>query len=82
MPDRWGETIDVPLCTLGDLVERHGLPVFAKIDIEGYEDKALAGGEQLAFMGPGWMTSADVIERLDPRREREPIAHDVYARLR
>jgi FkbM family methyltransferase len=122
MPDRWGETIDVPVHTLDQLVERHGAPVFAKIDIEGYEDKALAGlgrpirglsfeyqcpaldmtqrcldrlmalgqyefqlaaGETLAFMTPEWMTAADVMERLQQRREREPIAHgDVYARLR
>lgn len=121
MPDRWGETIDVPVQTLDDLAERHGLPVFAKIDIEGHEDKALAGlgqpirglsfeyqcpaldmtqrcldrladlgryefqlaaGETLAFMTSDWMTAVDVIERLERRREREPIAHgDVYARL-
>jgi FkbM family methyltransferase len=122
MPDRWGGTIDVPLHTLADLVERYGLPVFAKIDIEGYEDKALAGldqpvrglsfeyqcpaldmtrrcldrleelgsyeyqlavGETLAFSQSGWMTAAEVMERLEQRREGEPIAHgDVYARMR
>jgi hypothetical protein len=33
-------------------------------------------------MAPGWMTAAAVLERLERRREQEPIAHgDVYARL-
>ena len=43
LPDRWSGTIDVPVRTLDQLVERHGVPAFAKIDIEGYEDKALGG---------------------------------------
>lgn len=43
LPDRWIDTFDVPVSTLDDLISRHGEPAFIKIDIEGFEDKALAG---------------------------------------
>lgn len=39
----WSETISVPVTTLDALVARHGMPSFIKIDVEGYEDEALAG---------------------------------------
>jgi FkbM family methyltransferase len=40
---RWSERISVPMTTLDALVARHGSPVFAKIDVEGFEAEALAG---------------------------------------
>lgn len=40
---RWDEERAVDLCTLEQLIERHGLPRFCKIDIEGGEEEALQG---------------------------------------
>jgi FkbM family methyltransferase len=40
---RWTKTIDVPMTTLDALIARHGMPSFAKIDVEGFEAEVLAG---------------------------------------
>lgn len=40
---RWTKTKIVPMRTLDDLIARHGLPRFVKIDVEGFEDEVLAG---------------------------------------
>ncbi len=39
----WTKIAVVPLTTLDALIERHGLPRFVKIDVEGFEDEVLAG---------------------------------------
>lgn len=39
----WDRTVTVPCLTLDRLVAAHGLPAFAKIDVEGFEDRVLAG---------------------------------------
>jgi FkbM family methyltransferase len=39
----WDETISVPLVTLDMLIEKHGAPAFAKIDVEGFELNVLNG---------------------------------------
>jgi FkbM family methyltransferase len=36
----------VPMTTLDALIARHGLPAFCKIDVEGYEERVLAGLSQ------------------------------------
>ena len=40
---RWDETVEVPVTTLDALIERHGVPDFCKIDVEGMEAEILAG---------------------------------------
>lgn len=42
----WDETISVPAVTLDGLIAAHGVPVFVKIDVEGYELHALKGLSQ------------------------------------
>jgi FkbM family methyltransferase len=39
----WDRVIDVPCLTLDSLISDHGQPVFIKIDVEGLEDRVLAG---------------------------------------
>lgn len=39
----WDREIEVPCTTLDALVARFGVPAFAKIDVEGFEDSVLAG---------------------------------------
>ncbi|MGK5681086.1 FkbM family methyltransferase [Actinoplanes sp. URMC 104] len=39
----WDEVLTVRVLTIESLVRRFGTPAFIKIDIEGYEDQALAG---------------------------------------
>jgi FkbM family methyltransferase len=39
----WTGTLIVPLVTLDNLARRHGVPVFVKIDVEGFEESVLQG---------------------------------------
>jgi FkbM family methyltransferase len=39
----WDGSIDVPVTTLDALIAAHGEPAFIKIDVEGFEEEALAG---------------------------------------
>ena len=41
--ERWPGRLSAPAITLDQLIERHGEPIFAKIDVEGFEAEALAG---------------------------------------
>jgi len=42
-PEAWLEPIEVPVVTLDSLIERHGVPAYCKIDVEGFEPQALRG---------------------------------------
>jgi FkbM family methyltransferase len=39
----WDHAVEVDVTTLDDLIKVHGLPVFCKIDVEGYECEVLRG---------------------------------------
>ena len=39
----WEKSIEVPATTLDALIATHGRPAFIKIDVEGFEEEALAG---------------------------------------
>lgn len=39
----WDREILVPCVDLGGLIRAHGVPAFVKIDVEGFEDRVLAG---------------------------------------
>ncbi|GJD53143.1 hypothetical protein OPKNFCMD_5914 [Methylobacterium crusticola] len=39
----WSAAVTCPATTLDGLVRRYGRPAFVKIDVEGYEDRVLAG---------------------------------------
>jgi FkbM family methyltransferase len=40
---RWTRSVAVPVTTLDALIEKHGMPAFIKIDVEGFEHEALQG---------------------------------------
>jgi FkbM family methyltransferase len=40
---RWREQVEVAVTTLDALIAEHGVPVFCKIDVEGYEHAVLEG---------------------------------------
>jgi FkbM family methyltransferase len=40
---RWRERVDVEVTTLDALIAAHGVPIFCKIDVEGYEHAVLEG---------------------------------------
>jgi FkbM family methyltransferase len=42
----WDGQVEVPATTLDALIARFGAPAFAKIDVEGFEDRVLAGLSQ------------------------------------
>jgi FkbM family methyltransferase len=41
--ERWPGRFIAPAITLDQLIERHGEPIFTKIDVEGFEAEALTG---------------------------------------
>lgn len=40
---RWSETVEVDVTTLDALIAKHGIPIFIKLDVEGFEAEALHG---------------------------------------
>ena len=44
--ESWPNSVQVPVTTLDALIAAHGMPAFAKLDIEGFEAEALGGLSQ------------------------------------
>ena len=40
---RWTKSVTMPATTLDALIDKYGTPAFIKIDVEGFEEEALAG---------------------------------------
>ncbi|HKO71674.1 MAG TPA: FkbM family methyltransferase [Bradyrhizobium sp.] len=40
---RWTKSVTMPLTSLDVLIDKYGTPAFIKIDVEGFEEEALAG---------------------------------------
>ena len=40
---KWVKQVEVPMVTIDELVARHGMPRFLKLDVEGFELEALSG---------------------------------------
>ena len=68
---RWDAAVEVPVVTLDQLIEAHGVPRFCKIDVEGYEAEVLAGlsrpvaGLSLEFVAGQLETAAACVRRLN-----------------
>ena len=76
----WDEAITVPCITLDRLIAEHGRPAFIKIDVEGFEDRVLAGlGQPVAALSFEFTTIArDVGQRcLDRLAALGPYRFDV-----
>jgi FkbM family methyltransferase len=61
---KWAEPVRVPAVTLDQLIERHGLPDFLKLDIEGLEEAALDGLSR----APGLVSFEFLAGRVDAAR--------------
>lgn len=60
----WGQAVRVPALTLDQLIARHGLPDFLKLDIEGLEEEALKGLSR----APGLVSFEFLAGRIDTAR--------------
>ncbi|MEE4248751.1 MAG: FkbM family methyltransferase [Kangiellaceae bacterium] len=67
---RWDRREHVSMVTLDSIIERHGMPAYIKIDVEGFELEVLAGLSQ----APALLS----VEYLPAFRE---LTHSVIARL-
>ncbi|ANB02012.1 FkbM family methyltransferase [Ectothiorhodospira sp. BSL-9] len=68
---RWEDGIMVPVTTLDELIARHGVPAFCKIDVEGHEAQVLAGLSQplpalsVEFIQGALAQAVECIDRLE-----------------
>lgn len=74
----WDGAIEVACTRLDDLIERHGMPRFVKIDVEGYEAEVLGG---LARPVDGLSFEFTTIQKDVGRRALEECSRLGYARF-
>lgn len=68
--NQWSSTVQVQVTTLDELISKYGLPVFIKIDVEGYEYEVISGLSQsvrfisMEFTPEYFENSVKVLEHL------------------
>ena len=68
--NQWSSTVQVQVTTLDELISMYGLPVFIKIDVEGYEYEVISGLSQpvrfisIEFTPEYFENSVKVLEHL------------------
>ena len=73
---QWSERLPVPVTTLDRLIEAHGIPVFSKIDVEGYELEVIQG---LSLPIPA-LSYEFSVERIESRLAALSHLHDLGMR--
>lgn len=67
---RWNRSVVVPVTTLDALIDSHGVPVFTKIDVEGYDLAVLEGLSRpvpalsFEYIPPAWDLALACLNRL------------------
>jgi FkbM family methyltransferase len=67
----WDRSVDVEVTTLDELIERHGVPAFCKIDVEGFELEVLEGLSRplralsFEYLPPAHDAALAVLERVE-----------------
>jgi FkbM family methyltransferase len=77
---RWDQSATVRVETLDEMISKHGLPSFIKIDVEelGFSEFRLSWGESMKWASPAWFSKTELLAEL--RKVPEQGGGDLYAR--